>query len=384
MPADDAGPAAPRDSRSGGAALRRRGSGRARGGGPGKPAKIGEAGLLEMLEALLRATGLRSWVAIVAGAIAVGTVGYMVLEGWNLLDSLYMTVISVTTVGFKEVHDLDATGRIWTMIMSGTGVVLVFGTVGLVTEYLISEATSGRSRTRRMAKAVGEMRGHYVLCGYGRVGSTVARELVHEGTPFVVIDVNPVSLERARADGRLVIEGDATDDTTLRAAGIEHARGLISTIDSDAQNVYVILSARALNPDLLVVGRASTPSAEEKLALAGADRIVSPYTMAGRRLANLAIRPRVVDFLDAALSRGELSFSLEELHVTAGGSLDGVTVAALRGRGLFVLAVLTEDGRYEANPADERRLLVGETIIGSGSGDAFRVARGDDGPEGRP
>ncbi len=298
----------------------------------------------------------------------------MLVEGWNFLDSLYMTVISVTTVGFKEVRDLDAAGRVWTMIMSGTGVVLIFGTVGLVTEYLITEATSGRSLARRMERAVGELRDHYVLCGYGRVGSTVARELAHEGTPFVVIDVHPTSLERARADGRLTVEGDATDDATLRAAGIERARGLISTIDSDAQNVYVILSARAINPSLLVVGRASTPTAEEKLALAGADRIVSPYTMAGRRLAELAIRPRVVDFLDAALSHGELSFSLEELHVTAGDALDGATVGSLRARGLFVLAILADE-RYEANPADDRSLLPGETIIGSGSAEALHAAR---------
>ena len=339
-----------------------------------------DAGVQDALLALLAASGLRVWLAIVVGAIAVGTAGYMVVEGWSFLDALYMTVISVTTVGFKEVRELDASGRIWTMIMSGTGVVLIFGTVGLVTEYLITEATSGRGRKRRMAKAVGELRGHDVLCGYGRVGSTVARELVHEGIAFVVIDVNPASLERAAADGHLVVEGDATDDATLRAAGIERARGLITTIDSDAQNVYVILSARALNPNLLVVGRASTPSAEEKLALAGADRIVSPYTMAGRRLAELAIRPRVVDFLDAALSHGEISFSLEELHVTA-DSLDRETVAGLRARGLFVLAILTEDGRYAANPPDDRRLAIGETIIASGSGEAFRSAHGE-GPAG--
>jgi len=337
----------------------------------------GEVGARDVFLALLGAPGLRTWVAIVLAAIGVGTAGYMLLEGWSFLDAIYMTVISVTTVGFKEVRDLDASGRIWTMIMSGTGVVLIFGTVGLVTEYLITEATSGRSLARRMATSVGELRGHYVLCGYGRVGSTVARELVHEGTSFVVIDVTPASLERARADGHLVVEGDATDDRTLRQAGIERARGLISTIDSDAQNVYVILSARAINPDLLVVGRAGTPSAEDKLALAGANRIVSPYTMAGRRLAELAIRPRVVDFLDAALSHGELSFSLEELHATPGDELDGASVVELRERGLFVLAILTDGGRYEANPADGRRLVVGETIIASGSAEAFRRARAD-------
>jgi voltage-gated potassium channel len=336
-----------------------------------------------MLRALVAAPGLRIWLAVVVGSVVVGTAGYVALEGWSLLDALYMTVISVTTVGFKEVRELDASGRIWTMIMSGMGVVLVFGTVGLVTEYVISEATSGRGRARRMEKAVRELRGHAVLCGYGRVGSTVAGELVHKGVPFVVIDVNAPSLERARAEGHLVVEGDATDDATLRAAGIEHARGLIATIDSDAQNVYVILSARALNPGLLIVGRASTPSAEEKLALAGADQIVSPYTMAGRRLANLATRPRVVDFLEAALSHGELSFSLEELDVTPGGSLEGATVAALRARGLFVLAIPTEGGRYAANPPDDRRLAVGETIIASGSAEAFRRAR-DEAPAGEP
>ena len=335
------------------------------------------AGVGETARELFAAPGLRTWVTIVVGAIAVAATGYVVLEGWNLLDATYMAVITITTVGFREVRDLDDAGRVWTMIVSGTGVVLIFGTVGIVTEYLITEATSGRSRTRAMAKSVGELRGHDVLCGYGRVGSTVARELVHEGVAFVVIDVNPASLERARADGHLVVEGDATDDATLRAAGIERARGLISTIDSDAQNVYVILSARSINPNLLVVGRAGTPSAEDKLALAGADRIVSPYTMAGRRLAELSIRPRVVDFLDAALSHGELSFSLEELHVTSGGGLEGAAVADLRGRGLFVLAILNDGGRYEANPPDERRLALGETIIASGSAEAFRAARGE-------
>ena len=169
---------------------------------------------------------------------------------------------------------------------------------------------------------------------------------------------------------------------TLRAAGIERARGLVATIDSDAQNVYVILSARALNPNLLVVGRASTPSAEQKLALAGADRIVSPYTMAGRRLAELAIRPARRRLpRRRPLARRALLQPRGAARRRPVAALDGASVAALRARGLFVLAILTDGGRYEANPPDDRRLVVGETIIGSGSAEAFRAARDDDGPE---
>jgi voltage-gated potassium channel len=336
-----------------------------------------EFGPLDALSALASAPGLRAWLVIVVAVFLVGTVGYMVLEGWTFGDSLYMTVISVTTAGFREVQPLDDAGRAWTMIVTLAGVLLIFGTVGLVTEYLVTEATSGRRERRRMERSVATLEGHFVLCGYGRVGSTVARELSHDRERFVVIDVNPESLERARADGHLVVEGDSTDDTTLRAAGIERARGLVTTIDSDAQNVYVILSARALNPKLFVVGRASTISAEEKLARAGADRVVSPYTMAGRRLAELAVRPRVVDFLDAALSHGELSFSLEELHVPAGGTLDGITVAGLRERGIFVLAIVADGDGYAANPPDTRVLAAGESIIVSGSAEALAAARQD-------
>jgi voltage-gated potassium channel len=156
----------------------------------------------------------------VGAALAIGTAGYMLLEGWNLSDALYMTVISVTTAGFREVRTLDAIGRVWTMLVTGFGVVLIFGSVGLVTE-----ATSGRRVGRHMTRQVDELRGHFVVCGYGRVGSTVAHELVHDGESFVVIDVNRESLARARDDGYLVVEGDATDDATLRAGGITRAKG---------------------------------------------------------------------------------------------------------------------------------------------------------------
>jgi voltage-gated potassium channel len=329
--------------------------------------------------AAITSTHIRIWLGVVVAAIAVGTSGYMILQpGWRLLDALYMTVITLTTVGFREVGDLTDAGRIWTMILSLAGVGLIFGSVGIVAEYLVVEATSGRREAKRMADAVHKLSGHYILCGFGRVGQTVARELVHSGLKVVVIDVLSESLGRARREGFLEVEGDATEEATLRAAGIEKARGLITTIDSDAHNVYVILSARSLNPDLFVVARANTADSEGRLMQAGASRVVSPYTMAGHRLAELATRPRVVDFIDAALSHGELAFSMEEVEVVAGSTLDGASVASLRDTGVFVLAVVTGEKSYEANPPADRILRAGETLVVSGSVPRLKELRGTD------
>jgi len=327
--------------------------------------------------ATITGTHVRIWLAVIVAAIAIGTAGYLIIDpGWRLIDALYMTVITLTTVGFGEVQPLTDAGRIWTMVLSLTGVGLIFGSVGIVAEYLVVEATSGRREAKRMADAVNKLSGHYILCGYGRVGLTVARELVHAGRKVVVIDILPESLARARREGFLEVEGDATEEATLRAAGIERAKGLITTIDSDAHNVYVILSARALNPDLVVVARANTADSEARLIQAGASRVVSPYTMAGHRLAELATRPRVVDFIDAALSHGELAFSMEEVEVVPASTTDGATVSLLRDTGVFVLAIVTGEKSYEANPPADRVLHAGETLVVSGSVPRLRELRG--------
>ena len=327
----------------------------------------------------ISAVHVRMWLAIIVAAAVIGTAGYMVLDPtYTPLDALYMTVITLTTVGFKEVGDLTEAGRIWTMVLAVAGVGLIFGSVGIVTEYLVVEATSGRREAKRMTDAVNKLSGHYILCGYGRVGHTVARELVHAGLKVVVIDILPESLARARREGFLEVEGDATEEATLRAAGIERARGLITTIDSDAHNVYVILSARSLNPHLFVVARANAADSEGRLMQAGANRVVSPYLMAGHRLAELATRPRVVDFIDAALSHGELAFSMEEVEVVAGDTLNGKSVHALREEGLFVLAIVHGERSYEANPPASRTLKVGETLVVSGAAAKLKELRGKD------
>jgi len=316
------------------------------------------------------------WVAVVLFAIAVGTVGYVVLLGWSLDDALYMTVISLTTVGYKEVRELDDLGRLWTMIVAIAGVGILFGTIGIVAEAVVAEASSERREARRMRERVAALTGHYIVCGYGRVGSTVCRELTHGGQAVVVIDINPASLETARTDGLPVVEGDATRDETLRAAGIAAARGLVTAIDSDANNVYVTLSARALNPGLFIVARANADGADAKLAQAGADRVVSPYTRAGRQIAELAVRPRVADFLDAALSHRQVAFSIEELDVVAGGTLDGQSVGALEQRGAHILAVVRAEGGFEPNPVADRRVAPGEILIVSGSAETLRILGG--------
>jgi voltage-gated potassium channel len=319
---------------------------------------------------------VRVWLTIIAATAIIGTAGYVVLFRWSLADAVYMTVITMTTVGFREVHELvDWPERLWTMLIAVAGVGIIYGSIGIVAEAVVAEASSQRREARRMAQTVAELNGHYILCGYGRVGSTVARELVHAGQRLVVIDIEPASLDRARRDGHLVVEGDATSDETLRLAGIERARGLVATIDSDANNVYVTLSARTMNPGLFVVGRANAEGAEAKLLQAGADRVVSPYTNAGRRMAELAIRPRVADFIDAALSHGNLRFSLEELRIDAGGSLEGTTVGQLLDEGVFTLAIVRGDTDYDPNPGRDRVLAAGESLVVSGPSEQLRALR---------
>ncbi len=318
---------------------------------------------------------VRRWLLIVVSAVLAGSLGYVVLERASIADAVYMTVITLTTVGFREVMPLDEVGRVWTMLLAVAGVGIIFGTVGIVAEAVLADVASGRRERARMDDAVGRLRDHFILCGYGRVGSTVARELADVRIPFVVIDVNAASLEPARREGWLVVEGDATSDAVLRAAGVARARGLITTVDSDANNVYVTLSARAMNPGLLIVARANQEGAEAKLLQAGANRAVSPYTRAGRQIAELAIRPRVADFIDLALSHGELAFSIEELEIAEGGHLVGRTVRSLVEEGIHPLAIVRGPGQYDANPPPERALEAGDGLIVSGTSETLRHLR---------
>ena len=316
------------------------------------------------------------WIAIVALVVLVGSLGYMVLFGWSLSDALYMTVITLTTEGYREVRELDDGGRAWTILVAISGVGIIFGTVGIVAETLVAEVLSGRRQRQRMANSVAALKDHFILCGYGRVGSTVAGELQHAGVPVVVLDIVAASTEQAERDGFLIVEGDATRNEVLIAAGIARAKGLITTVDTDATNVYVTLSARALNPRLFIVARANEEGSEAKLRQAGADRAVSPYTRAGRQIAELATRPRVADFIDFALSHGQLSFTIEELEVAADGPLAGQTVADLANRGIHVMAIVTHGPRqFDTSAPMDRILAAGDQLIVSGTAEVLRELR---------
>src|SRR3712207_5487110 len=221
-------------------------------------------------------------------------------EGWSFTDALYMTVITLTTVGYREVRDLDTSGQLWTMILLITGVGTLFYAAVSSVELVVEGTIRGYFGRRRMEAAIGKLSGHYILCGYGRVGQQVAKEFALDGVPFVIIEQDPEKVAECVEEGKLVLLGEASDDDVLEEAGIRRARGLVAAVDSDADNVFVVLSAHKLNPKLHIVARTGSDESAAKLEIAGADRTLSPYAIGGRRLASLATQPVVVDFLDVA------------------------------------------------------------------------------------
>jgi voltage-gated potassium channel len=296
-----------------------------------------------------------------------GVLGYMVFEGWSFTDALYMTVITVTTVGYREVRTLDTTGQLWTMLLLITGVGTLFYAAVSSVELVVEGTIRGYFGRRRMQAAIGRLNGHYILCGYGRVGRQVAREFARDGVPFVVVDQNPQIIEECLAEGYLALLGEASDDDVLEEAGVQRARGLVAAVDSDAENVFVVLSARKLNPKLNIVARASSEESAAKLEIAGADRTLSPYAVGGRRLASLATQPLIVDFLDV-VTRGEhgIEFRLEEFGVPEDSFIAGRTIGELRiaeRTGAIILATRNKEGTFDTAPSATDRIRAGDTLI---------------------
>ena len=310
-------------------------------------------------------------VILLAIVIVVGVTGYKLINGWDLLDSFYMVIITISTVGYTEVHPQGAAGRLFTsgLIVVGVGTML-YG-FGVFAETLADNAFGRYRRERQLQRELNQLRDHFIICGYGRIGTQVVAEFEDHKVSYVVIDQTEEALERIRAEGRLHIEGDASKEEILKQAGIERARGLISAVDSDERAVYIVLAARALNPNLYIVARAGRPDSIRRLELAGATRTISPYVMAGHRMAELAIRPAMVDVLDS-LHHAETGIGVEEMVVSPGTPAVGKTLDEI---GLFgpdtarVLALRRRDGTLHVNPNGSQRLEDGDLVIALGTED---------------
>ena len=303
---------------------------------------------------------------LVLGVILAGTIGYVVL-GFGVLDAVYQTVTTITTVGFREIHPLDAAGKIFTIVLILAGVGTVLYAFGLVLETLVEGHLRRDFERRRMERTIAKMTGHTIVCGWGRVGRAVGSYLAGQGADVVVVDADA---ERISAIPHAALVGDVTDDEVLRRAGLMRASALVAAINTDAENVYVTLSARALRPDLVIVARARTEDSEPKLMRAGATRVVNPQRIGGQRIAAAALQPNVVEFLDVVMHDGALEFRLEEVSISPGSRLAGRSLdeADLDDTtGALVLAIRDGDGVFVANPPVHTPLEAGYVLIAIGT-----------------
>jgi len=309
--------------------------------------------------------------ALLTTAILIGTVGFVVVEGWPAFDSFYMTLMTLTTVGYGEVHPLSYRGRVFASFLMLVGVTTVFASIAVLGDTLLRlELTDyfGRKRRDRMLR---DISGHYVVCGAGRVGRSVIHELLRSEATVVLID-NRVERARWATDkGVITLVGDATKDEVLRQAHIETAKGLVAAISSDAENVYVALSARVLNPKLVISARATDEQAEEKLRRAGATTVFTPYSFIGHRLAQSMLRPHVASFLDvaSAFRKSDLELEIEQVQIDSSSPLVAKTFEQLRlgsQYGVIVLAVQHRSGVMQFNPPADLRIEAGDVLIAMG------------------
>lgn len=330
-----------------------------------------------MLEKTL--TQLKIGATILFITILVGTSGFMIIEHWDFLDSIYMTIITITTTGFQETHPLTHTGRIFTIVLLVMGVGSIAYTGGRAAQLLIETQIF---RRRRMSKKLEQLKNHYIVCGYGRMGRYICEELATAKVDFIVVDNEAAKIERVMEMNYLYLTGDATSDETLTKAGVQNARGLVAVLSSDAENVFTTLSARVLNPDLYVVARAVEEETESKLLKAGANRVVKPYEIGGNRMAELLLRPGVIEFIDVVAREKNVDLSMEELLVSDKSELVGQTLAESPIRkdlNIIIVSINKVKGGFIYNPISSTKIEAGDKLIALGESsnlDAFRKITG--------
>jgi voltage-gated potassium channel len=315
--------------------------------------------------------------AIVALAVVLvgGMVGFHQLldEGW--IESFYRAVVTVSLTGIDtKPHGADA--QLFTILILVAGVAIFTYIAGAIVEMIARGVLTGAWAERRRRRAIDRLRDHYIICGYGRVGRRVAEEFRSANVAYVVLDFSEDAVEAAREHGDHFIEGNGTEDEDLEAAGLAHARGLVASSDSDADNLYISLSARTARPDLLIVARASDEDAAKKLSLAGADRVVQPYSAAGRVMANLVLKPQVTAFLDSVTTAAAPDLRFEEIEVTPTSDAPGKTIGEMNIRsktGALVVALRKRDGSFDTTPNPDVRLDVGDVMIAAGTPDELRA-----------
>ncbi len=306
--------------------------------------------------------------------MAIGTAGYHYIEGWPWFDGFYMVVTTLTTIGYQEVHPLSHAGRIFNIFVILSGVSLLLIGIGLLSQALLEFELQSFFGRRRMEREIARLKGHYIICGMGRVGRSVARELARKPVPFVILDNSETKRQRFAAENWLVLAGDATLEQTLRDAQIERAQGLIAATTTDATNLYIVLTARGLNPNLKIIARASEDAAEKHLLTAGADSVVSPYSFAGQRIAQSLLRPHVVSFLDTATTHLGMDLEIGEIHITSASEFAGKTLESSRirqERGVIVLAIKRRDA-MRFNPAPDEPIQPDDCLIAMGEPSQLR------------
>ncbi len=305
-------------------------------------------------------------ILVILFLLVTGTVGYALIEGWNPIDGFYMTLITLTTIGFKEVQPLSPTGKVFTIALIlvgvGTAAVLWSSATRFITEGSLRDVL-GR---KKMEKNVSRLQGHYIICGYGRMGKLIAAELKRNDVPFVVLEKNEALVDALVHDGLLGIMGNATDDTVLENCGINRAKGLVAVLNSDADNVYVTLSARGMNSDLFIVCRAADENSGGKLKRAGANRVILPYNIGGMKIAHAILRPTILEFIDQVSGGRAQDLMLDEVHVSASSPFSNLKLNESNIRqqlGAMILAIKPADGPLQINPRPDQVIRPGDTLI---------------------
>jgi len=322
-----------------------------------------------------RARGPWLAVALLVGVCAYGTAGYALVEGWPLWDAFYMTVTTITTVGYKEVHPLTRAGEVLTASVIFAGVGTFFYTFTLLATVVVDGGIHARLARRRRQRMLDDLTDHFIVCGYGRIGAIIVEELRRQNVPYVVIERDHERVLAVMEAGGLAVEADASSEEVLTRLGIARARGFIAAVGTDAENVYAVLTARVLRPDLYIIGRAETEDAERKLLRAGANRVVSPYRIGARELAQTALRPAVVDFFQLATRAGNLELAIEQVAIGGGSPLDGRSIidANVRQRyGLIVVGIQRTSGKMEFNPPGDAVMNAGDQLVVLGRTDGLR------------